>query len=145
MSFLVDTNLLLRSIDLNHAMNRTAVEALTWLRQKGEPLHIIPQNLVEFWNVYTRPLERNGLGRTPTEASVEVQQLRSLFTLLPDTAAIYPEWERLVGRYDVRGVNVHDARLVSAMLVHELSHILTFNTRDFRRYSEIVAVEPTSL
>lgn len=145
MPVLIDTNLLLRSIDLNHAMNQTAVQALTRLREQGEPLYIIPQNLIEFWNVYTRPLERNGLGRTPEEASVEIQQLRSLFTLLPDTAAIYPEWESIVSRYGIRGVNVHDARLVAAMLTHELTHIVTFNARDFIRYAEIVVVEPAAI
>lgn len=145
MPCLIDTNLLLRSIDLNHTMNLVAVQALTRLREQGEPLYIIPQNLIEFWNVYTRPLERNGLGRTPEEARLEIQQLRSLFTLLPDTAAIYPEWENIVSRYGVRGVNVHDARLVAAMMIHELTHIVTFNARDFMRYAEIVVVEPAAV
>lgn len=43
------------------------------------------------------------------------------------------------------GVNVHDARLVAAMLVHGLTDILTFNTKDFARYSEITAVHPTAI
>lgn len=145
MPFLVDTNLLLRSIDLAHPMNTVAINALATLRGQGEQLCIIPQNLIEFWNVYTRPLERNGLGRTPLEAEVEVNQLKTFFLLLPDTTAIYPEWERLAITYAVRGVNVHDTRLVAAMLVHGLTHILTFNTGDFTRFSEITAIHPTSI
>ena len=62
-----------------------------------------------------------------------------------DPPAIYQEWERLVVQNAVIGVNVHDARLVAAMLVHGLTHILTFNTSDFARYSEITAVNPTAL
>ncbi len=31
--------------------------------------------------------------------------------------------------------NVHDARLTAAMLVHGLTHILTFNISDFARYT----------
>ena len=42
-------------------------------------------------------------------------------------------------------MNVHDARLVAAMLVHKLTHILTFNSDDFRRYSEIIVVNPKQL
>ncbi|PSB15739.1 PIN domain-containing protein [Phormidesmis priestleyi ULC007] len=145
MPFLIDTNLLLRSLAPNHPMNPASVCALTHLRRQGEQLHIIPQNLIEFWNVYTRPLERNGLGRTPEAARAEIRQLKSFFMLLPDSAAIYPKWERLVSSYAVRGVNVHDARLVAAMLVHGLTNILTFNTRDFKRYLEITTVDPTSL
>jgi predicted nucleic acid-binding protein len=143
MPFLVDTNVLLRSIDPAHPMNAIADHTLRTLRGQEEQLYIVPQNLIEFWNVYTRPLERNGLGRTPEEAESEVTQLKAFFPLLLDTPAIYPTWERLVSTYAVRGVNVHDARLVAAMVVHGLTHIVTFNAPDFARYSEITVVVPT--
>ncbi len=126
-------------------MNPDAVNAINTLRSQGEQLHSVPQNLIEFWSVYTRPIERNGLGRTLTEAQAEINRLKTLFPLLLDTSAIYEEWERLVVVYAVRGVNVHDARLVAAMLVHGLTHILTFNISDFARYSEITAVHPTAI
>lgn len=126
-------------------MNPDAVNAINTLRSQREQLHTVPQNLIEFWSVYTRPLERNGLGRTLTEAQAEINRLKTLFPLLLDTSAIYEEWERLVVVYAVRGVNVHDARLVAAMLVHGLTHILTFNISDFARYSEITAVHPTAI
>ncbi|MGB3204574.1 MAG: PIN domain-containing protein [Crinalium sp.] len=145
MSFLVDTNLLLRSAEPSHPMYPDAINAIGILRLQGELLHIVPQNLIEFWNVYTRPSERNGLGHTAAEAAVEVNRLKGLFLLLLDTPSIYAEWERLVVTYGVRGVNVHDARLVAAMLVHGLTHILTFNISDFTRYTEITAVHPTKV
>ena len=145
MSFLVDTNLLLRSAEPSHPMYPDAINAIGVLRIQGELLHIVPQNLIEFWNVYTRPLERNGLGHTAAEAAVEVNRIKGLFLLLSDTPTIYAEWERLVMTYGVRGVNVHDARLVAAMLIHGLTHILTFNTSDFTRYTEITTVHPTEV
>jgi hypothetical protein len=55
-------------------MNPDAVNAINTLRVRGEQLHIVPQNLIEFWNVYTRPIERNGLGRTVTEAQTEINR-----------------------------------------------------------------------
>ncbi|MHC5610980.1 MAG: type II toxin-antitoxin system VapC family toxin [Nostoc sp.] len=145
MPYLVDTNVLLRSVDLNHPMNPDAAKAISTLSSRGERLHIVPQNLIEFWNVYTRPTERNGLGRSVAETQTEVNRLKVLFPLLLDTQAIYQEWERLVVAYGIRGVNVHDARLVAAMLVHGLTHILTFNISDFARYSEITAANPTAI
>lgn len=145
MSYLVDTNVLLRSVDLTHPMNPDAANAIKTLRGRGEQLHIVPQNLIEFWNVYTRPTERNGLGRSVAETQAEVNRLKLLFPLLLDTEAIYQEWERLVVAYGIRGVNVHDARLVAAMLVHGLTHIVTFNISDFARYSEITVVNPTAI
>ena len=98
MSVLVDTNILLRSIDPQHPMNMNANHALKTLREQGERLCIVPQNLIEFWNVYTRPLERNGLGGTPEEVEGEIVQLKTFFALLLDIPAIYPAWERLEKR-----------------------------------------------
>lgn len=43
----------------------------------------------------------------------------------------------------VSGKNVHDAKLVAAMNVNGISHVLTFNEADFRRYAGIVIVRPT--
>jgi hypothetical protein len=48
----------------------------------------------------------------------------------------------LVANYDVKGKQVHDARLVAGMLRHNVSHLLTFNAKDFSRYSEISVIEP---
>lgn len=92
MPLLMDTNILLRSIDPAHPMNAIAVQALTTLRGQGEQLCIVPQNLIEFWSVYTRPFERNGLGCTSAEVRAELAQLKTFFPLLPDVAAIYLEW-----------------------------------------------------
>ena len=145
MSFLLDTSVLLRSVNLEHPMSTEANHAIATLRQQGEQLAIVPQNLIEFWNVYTRLSDRNGLGRTPTQAITEIQDLKVLFPLLLDTPDIYQRWEHCVVTYGVSGVRVHDARLVAAMLVHDLTHILTFNTRDFVRYAEISAVHPADV
>jgi hypothetical protein len=43
------------------------------------------------------------------------------------------------------GKNAHDARLVAAMRVHGLTHLLTFNAQDFRRYPGINVVTPGDL
>ena len=65
-----------------------------------------------------------------------------MFQLLPDKPGYFAEWQWLVKNYEVKGVNVHDARLVAAMLVHNLTHIITFNGKDFRRYQEITIIDP---
>ena len=50
-------------------------------------------------------------------------------------------------KYRVSGVQVHDARLVAAMIVHDVTHILTFNTQDFTRYAPdgIIAIDPATV
>ncbi len=79
------------------------------------------------------------------KTDIEIKRLETLFILLPDSPAIYPQWRTLVKQYNVKGVNVHDTRIVAAMLVHEISHLLTFNVEDFKRFIEITIVHPNDI
>ncbi len=65
--------------------------------------------------------------------------------LLPDSESTYREWRRLIVEYSVSGVQVHDARLVAAMHVHGVSHLLTLNTGDFSRYPGVTAIHLQTL
>ena len=113
----------------------------------GHQLQATLQNFIEFWNALTRPINRNGFGLTPLETDRLLQRAERLFPLLPDLPTLYAEWRRLVVAYGVSGVQVHDARLVAAILSHGATHILTFNTADFARYASegIVAVDPETV
>lgn len=142
MGYLVDTNILLRSCQPDHPMYPIAVGAVSTLLKQGNKLYIAPQNIVEFWNVSTRPLDKNGLGMTLEKTAAEITRLEAILPLKPDTPEIHQQWLKLVTDYGVKGVNVHDARLAAACIVHGLTHILTFNDRDFKRYKEITVVRP---
>ena len=143
MSYLLDTNILLRIINPHDPMHQEAVTAIDALNARRTPVIIAPQNLIELWNVCTRPVDKNGFGFTPERTKAEVERLKRLFIFLSDTESIFPEWERLVSTYKVKGTKVHDTRLVAFMIVHQLSHILTFNVKDFRRFrEEITPVHP---
>jgi len=144
-SFAVDTNVLLRSIDEGHSAQVIAQNGLLALRKQRETLSIFPQNLVEFWAVATRPKANNGLGWSIERAEQELRSLKNLFVVLADTDAILPEWEKLVVHCRVSGKQAHDARLVAAMNVHNLTQLLTFNTNDFKRFPGITAINPQSI
>ncbi len=58
-----------------------------------------------------------------------------------DTPGIYDEWRRLVAVHSTSGKASHDARLVAAMNVHGIDHVLTFNTADFKRYPGITVLD----
>jgi predicted nucleic acid-binding protein len=145
MSYLVDTNVLLRLAQKNHPMRPDARRALVTLRRQGEELCIIPQNIIEFWSAVTRPLVDNGLGLSVDEAAREIRKLKRIFKLQPDSQAIFTEWEQLASQYQVTGKQVHDTRLVAAMKIHGLSHILTFNVKDFKRFTDINPVAPQTI
>ena len=145
MSYLIDTNLLLRMAEPKHLMYHTVLDATDTLRKRGESLNVVPQNLIEFWAVATRPRANNGLGMTVDEAVAELKSIKSLFVLLLDKPAVFSEWENLVTQHRVSGKQAHDARIVAAMKVHGVTHLLTFNTDDFKRYADITAAHPTSV
>ena len=86
---LIDTNVLLRTIQVRHPHHGLATRALGRLPGRGRSLHIVPQNLVGLRVVATRPVEQNGLGMLPDAALIELMRLKGMFDLLPDIPAIY--------------------------------------------------------
>jgi predicted nucleic acid-binding protein len=145
MKYLVDTNILLRLVQKNSPMHLDTQRAILTLKKQGDFLCIIPQNIIEFWAVATRPLDKNGLGLSITQAEEESEKLKNIFILELDTPQIFTEWESLVIKYQVMGKQVHDARLAAAMVAHNITHLLTFNVDDFKRFSGIVVVDPRSI
>jgi predicted nucleic acid-binding protein len=143
--WLADTNILLRSVQTIHPNYGDVSRAVDILLARKDELFVIAQNLIEFWAVATRPIANNGLGLTIDRASQELTKFKLLFVILPDTADILPKWEHLVVKHQVVGKQVYDARLVAAMIVHDVSHLLTFNTTDFKRFTTITAVNPQSI
>lgn len=142
---LIDTSALLRTLQIRHPQYEVITRALELLPQQGRRLHIVPQNLIELWAVATRPVDQNGLGFTPGHTLLEIQRMKAMFVLLPETSAIYPAWESLVTHYGVIGKPSHDARLVAAMQVHRLTAILTYDRTGFSRFPGIEVVHPVDV
>ena len=145
MDVLADTNVILRRLI---PLIRSTVglrDAITKFSKGTNRVCVTSQNLIELWAVCTRPLENNGLGLTPAQADRVVARVgRSVFRL-PDSDDAYPQWRRLVVTHGVSGKKTHDARLVAAMIVHGITHILTFNADDFARYAGINVLHPAML
>lgn len=96
MRILLDTNVLLRSVEPGHPQHLASSNAIDRLRRSGHDLCIAPQVLYEFWSVATRPIEVNGLGMNAAEAYSEVISMQRLFRLLRDERTIYAIWQQLV-------------------------------------------------
>ena len=140
--YLLDSNILLRWVKPDHndyPLVVSAIEAI--LRRDGE-LCYTSQNVGEFWNTCTRPIDRNGYALSPQETDRRAKFFEEKLRLLPDSLAVHEEWRKLLVTYGVSGVQVHDARLAAAMRVHGVKRILTFNERDFARYTDIEAIHP---
>ncbi len=143
--YLLDTNLLLRFCDTASSQHPIAINAIATLLKRGEQVFVTAQNLIEFWAVATRPKSANGFDWTPQQTEQEINRLLNLFLFLEDSPVIFTHWQKLVLQYAVSGKQVHDARLVAAMLAHGISQLVTFNTTDFVRYSNIILIKPSSV
>lgn len=145
MRVLVDTNILARIAQQTHVHAPIATSALRCLMEAGHEVRIVPQVLYEYWAIATRPSSENGLGLTPEVANADVSEFKRIFSVLRDERGILDLWQETVLQRNSLGKQSHDARLVAAMRRHGLTHLLTFNLADFRRYAEIELLDPHTL
>jgi len=96
MSILVDTNVLLRRVQSGHPEHGIAIASAARLLAAREAVYFTLQNISEFWNVLTRPVDRNGLGLSAALALAQVNRIERFLAVLPDSPAVYDEWKRLV-------------------------------------------------
>lgn len=92
--------------------------------------------------VATRPIEVNGLGWSVEQTENKINQLISQFTLVQETEAIFAQWLDLVTRYQIKGKRTHDVRLMAVAIANQITHILTFNPKDFTKVTELTIVHP---
>lgn len=146
--WLADSNIWLRGSEPDHPMYPAATQSVETIL-KDDDIYLVPQLIVEFWRVVTAPLDqqRGGFGWDVIQADLKIQQLEFVFPMKHDNAEVYGKWRSLVRGVGVSGTKIHDARLVAAMLAHGLTHILTFNVKDFRRYEPwgITVVHPNDV
>jgi len=144
-AWLLDTNILLRMSkrdDPHYPMISAALHALV---AKGARFCFTSQNLGEFWNASTRPLDRNGFGLSVAETDRLARVIERDFEFLSDSRDVHERWRQLLVAHEVKGVQVHDARLAASMYVHGVTHLLTVNVRDFRRFTGLRVVHPAEV
>ena len=67
------------------------------------------------------------------------------FEFLPDYPEVHNEWRRLLVLYQISGVQVHDTRLTASIFTRGVQNILTFNTKDFSRFTGLRAYSPAEV
>lgn len=141
MDILVDTGILLRLVIPADALHTEVRRSIKILRSRGERLVSLTQNISEFWNVCTRPAAaRGGYGFTVDEAARKVRLLERLISIKPDSDAAYQEWKNLIVAHAIKGAKAHDARIVAAMKTYGITHLLTLNGNDFKRFHNSITV-----
>ena len=143
--YLLDTNILLRIADTSSANHSLANEAINKILIDGNECVITSQVLIEFWVVATRPRDVNGLGWTTELTKNHVNDLLDNFRLISEKSDIFTNWLQLVADYDIKGKRTHDIRLLAIMKSNNITHLLTFNPKDFILVPNITIVHPQDL
>lgn len=143
MRYLLDTGVLLRLVHPTDPQHQEIVGALDLLKNQGHTFYCGMQNVAEFWNVTTRPAtSRGGFGLSPEEASRRLSIIERAVEVLIDSRESYAKWKELVRLHSVRGVQVHDTRLVALMNAEGVTDLLTINPSDFKRFTNINTTTP---
>jgi len=145
-SILLDTSILVRERVSTDSSHLSTTNAIALLIQNDWSLLLVPQCLIEFWSVATRPAGvRGGLGMSPAMAQAAIEDFLSDRLLLPEPPNLFTFWYALVSKHSVSGKQVWDARLVACMQAYDIPYLLTCNPDDFRRYTEIRSFHPTQI
>lgn len=130
---ILDTNIILRITDRTGPDHNISYSIVKRLISEGYEICIIPQVLIEFWVVATRPVESNGFGWDASYTMMELEKLQNLFLMLPDNESIFTHWKNLVLE-GVKGKRAHDARIAASALAHNVDAIATLNVQDFKDF-----------
>src|SRR5271169_324704 len=114
---LLDSNILLRMSQHADPHYLAIRFALITFRNQGTRLCYTSQTLGEFWNASTRPLDKNGFGLSIAKTEAIAREIERDFEFLPDSQMVHDRWRRLLVEHEVKGVQVHDARLAASMYV----------------------------
>ncbi len=144
-NYLLDTNVALRLADLSSPQNRLVTDAVATLLEQQQVCYLSPQVLTELWVVATRPTDVNGLGWSAARTTEEISRLMDEFPLLEESQQVFSVWLNLVTTLSVLGKRAHDARIAATMLTYGVTHLLTFNTKDFIQVPDINAVDPQAV
>lgn len=137
--YFLDTNILIYASDSHSPWHQPANEKIKKLLSEGFRLFISPQILREYVSVASRS--------TGTEKPVpwdmilkNYESFQKHFILLGEDRDTVNELRQLLSKIPAAGKQVHDANIVATMLAHNIPCLLTNNTVDFARYSQLITV-----
>ena len=131
----IDTNVLIHARVREAPNHRPSRARLQQAVADGEPLRISRQVIREYLSVVTRP-QPWPVPLTREDALTDAARFLQSLEILEDGPAVTETLLELCRDIPVGGRQIHDANIVATMLAHRERRLLTFNTSDFRRYTE---------
>src|SRR5258706_11752266 len=113
--YLVDSNILLRWVKPDHNDYPLVVSAIDAILRRNDVLCYTSQNVGEFWNTCTRPLDRNGYALSPQETDRRAKNFEEKLPLLPHSLSVHEEWREILFTYGGSCGQVPDGQLAPPM------------------------------
>lgn len=140
--YLIDTNILIYSINEDSEFNDAAKKLLIKFQRGLYKGFISTQNILEFKRVMTNPVFKN----ISYEYIDEVLNVWLQFlTIIYEDKSTWLEFQRLDRRLHSKGNIIFDTWLASTMIAHNIENILTMNVKDFKEIQEVNAINPLAL
>lgn len=137
----IDTNILLRANVTSAPFHQQALDTINLLWDEDTDLWISRQVLREYIATVTRP--QSFMQPMKLEQVVErVEYFQTLFRVADESAKTTTQLLTLLQEYPSGGKQIHDANIVSTMLIYGIDTLLTLNIADFERFTGKIKLLP---
>jgi predicted nucleic acid-binding protein len=140
-SVFLDTNILVYANVSESSFHEAALQKIQNLYDTEIELWVSRQVLREFIVTLTRPQSFTN-PRPITTVIERVRFFQTQFRVAEDSPEVTEKLLSLMEEIPIGGKQVHDANIVATMLVYDIPQLLTHNTGDFTRFSNLITVLP---
>ena len=137
----VDTNVLVYANAAEAPLHQRALTALKLWGENETELWISTQVIREYAALRTRPQAF----AAPVDRELLIKRVRYFqerFRVAYETPRVAEKLLMLIQQVDVGGKQIHDANIVATMLAQGITHLLSHNVSDFRRFDAFITVVP---
>lgn len=138
-----DTNVLVHAHRAESPFHERARTAVARAAESSAPWAMTWSNVHEFLAIVTNPRvfqPPTPLGQALDQVSAWMES-PSLVVLGEPDAGYWPAFVELVGRAQVTGARIHDARIAALALLHQVDTLYTAD-RDFSRFPALKTANP---
>ena len=134
-SVLIDTNILIYSIDVDSKFHE---RALNLLQNPTLDLFTTSKNISELLVVLTRS---DQIKLSTSECLDIIKDILVDIHILFPNEATFSIFQNLINKYNPRGLWIHDVEIASIGIAYGITQIATNNVSDFKRIEEIEIIQ----
>jgi predicted nucleic acid-binding protein len=137
----VDTNVLLRALNIQMPLHQEADSLIKQTRDQKVELWISRQVIREYLVQITRPQAlMQPLAIEQVENQIKI--IHILFRIADETATVTDQLLTLLRQFPSGGKQIHDVNIVATMLAYDIDTLLTHNIADLKRFESKIRLIP---